>query len=412
LIEKDCSMKGVQEASTRSRLDDALAQLPALAEAIGRDAAQREARRALPFEGFTLFRASGLGAIRLPVEWGGLGGTLEDLFEVVATLAAHDSNLSHALRIHFDLTESLLLSPHSALNDVQIERVRSGALFGGASTERTTARPGEISIKLRADGEHFRVTGKKYYSTGTLFSDYARINVRDENDQDVSIIIPVTREGLKILDDWDGMGQRMTASGSLVLEDVQVFANEIAKRGYQTLAGRHGGALRQLHLVAVAAGIVRNIVSDAKHYVLEHGRIALHGLAQTPREDAVVQQVIGELAASSLAIDALVRENARTLDRSANAIRSGAKNAEALVLEGSLATAKTQFVISKLALHAAERLFEIGGASATSRQHNLDRHWRNLRTIFSHNPLLHKARVIGDYELNGTTTHLLEGRVF
>jgi hypothetical protein len=26
--------------------------------------------------------------------------------------------------------------------------------------------------------------------------------------------------------------------------------------------------------------------------------------------------------------------------------------------------------------------------------------------------LLHKARVIGDYELNGATTHLTEGRVF
>ncbi|EGD06397.1 acyl-CoA dehydrogenase, partial [Burkholderia sp. TJI49] len=52
------------------------------------------------------------------------------------------------------------------------------------------------------------------------------------------------------------------------------------------------------------------------------------------------------------------------------------------------------------------------GASATSRAHNFDRHWRNLRTIFSHNPLLHKARVIGDYTLNGVTTHLTEGRVF
>ncbi|WP_264837046.1 hypothetical protein [Burkholderia cenocepacia] len=32
--------------------------------------------------------------------------------------------------------------------------------------------------------------------------------------------------------------------------------------------------------------------------------------------------------------------------------------------------------------------------------------------IFSHNPLLHKARVVGDYVLNGVTTHLTEGRVF
>jgi len=83
-----------------------------------------------------------------------------------------------------------------------------------------------------------------------------------------------------------------------------------------------------------------------------------------------------------------------------------------LVLDGALATAKTQLAVSKIALQAAERLFEAGGASATSRKQNFDRHWRNLRTIFNHNPLLQKARVIGDYHLNGTTKHLEEGKVF
>lgn len=398
--------------AAQSRLQAALAALPALAKAIGEDAARREARRELPFDRFTLFRESGLGLLRIPVEWGGLGGSLEDLFEVIATLAAEESNVAHALRIHYDMTESLLLSPRSAFNDTQIERIREGAIFGGASTELGTSRPGEIATKLQRDGAQFRVTGKKYYSTGTAFSDYARINVQDENDENVSIVIPVSREGLTVVDDWDGMGQRMTASGSLLLDNVQVLPHEIATRGYTSLAGRHGGALRQLHLVAVAAGIVRNIVADARRYVIEYGRPVLHSPAPSAREDGFVQQVIGELAAHSLAIDSLVKQNALVLDRSANAIHSGSVNAEELVLEGALATAKTQLVVSRLALHAGERLFEVGGASATARSHNFDRHWRNLRTIFSHNPLLHKARVIGDYELNGVTTHLTEGRVF
>lgn len=68
--------------------------------------------------------------------------------------------------------------------------------------------------------------------------------------------------------------------------------------------------------------------------------------------------------------------------------------------------------MGKLAVQAGERLFDVGGASATSRKYNFDRHWRNLRTIFSHNPLLHKSRVVGDYVLNGVTTHLVEGRTF
>ncbi|CAN0625232.1 protein of unknown function [Burkholderia multivorans] len=104
-----------------ARLRAALAGLPALAEAIGKDAAQKEARRELPFEGFKLFRRSDLGVLRLPVEWGGLGGSLVDLFDVVAALAAADSNLAHALRIHYDMTETLRLSPRTPFHDVQIE---------------------------------------------------------------------------------------------------------------------------------------------------------------------------------------------------------------------------------------------------------------------------------------------------
>lgn len=393
-------------------LQDVLANLPRLAQTIGKEAAAREGRRELPFEGFDAFRRSGLGRLRLPVEWGGLGGSLVDEFEVITALAAADSNLAHALRIHYDQTEALLLSARTPFNDLQIRRVVDGAIFGGASTERGTARPGELVTALRRDGEHYRLDGRKYYATGTAFSDYARLNVLNDEGEAVVVIVPVGREGFTVLDDWDGMGQRMTASGSLVFDNLLVHADEITARGLSTLPGRHGGALRQLHLVAVAAGIVRNVVADAKHYVLEHGRPVLHSPAPSAREDAFIQQVVGTLSAHSHAIDALVRENARALDRSARAIRAGAPEAESLVLEGALATARTQIVVSKLALEAGERLFEAGGASATSRAHNFDRHWRNLRTIFSHNPLLHKARVVGDYDLNGVTTHLTEGRVF
>jgi alkylation response protein AidB-like acyl-CoA dehydrogenase len=399
-------------SNRNQNLEAALAALPELAKAIGEDAAARETRRELPFEAFALFRRSGLGKLRFPLEWGGLGGSLEDVFEVIATLAAHESNVAHALRIHYDQTEALLLSPRTPFNELQIRRVAEGAIFGGASTEAGTSRPGEITTQLRREGDHFRLTGRKYYATGTAFSDYARLNVQDEHGEAAIAVVPVRREGLSVRDDWDGMGQRMTASGSLEFDDLIVYADEVTPRVQTTLAGRHGGALRQLHLVAVAAGIVRNVVADAQRYVLKHGRPVLHSAAPSAREDAFIQQVVGELTANSHAIDALVRDNARVLERSSQAIRNGDANADALVLEGALATARTQIVVSKLALSAAERMFEAGGASATSRAHNFDRHWRNLRTIFSHNPLLHKARVIGDYALNGVTTHLTEGRVF
>ncbi|BBQ02121.1 acyl-CoA dehydrogenase (plasmid) [Burkholderia sp. SFA1] len=395
-----------------SKLSDALAALPALAEEIGVDAAQREIRRELPFAAFDAFRRSGLGALRIPVERGGLGGTLENALHVVTTLAAAESNVAHALRVHFDVVESLRLAPRTAFHDRQVSRIVEGALFGGASGEQGTARAGEIETVLRREGDHFRVTGKKYYTTGTAYADFVRTNLVDEQGKGVTAIIPVRAEGVNVLDDWDGMGQRMTASGSTMFNDVRVDASEVVEKSYGSLIGRHGGAYRQLHLVAVAAGIVRNIVADARAYVTGHGRPVMHSTAPSAREDVFIQQVVGELTALSHTIDVLVRENARTLGVSSDAILRNDPGADELVLQGALATARTQIVVGKLALQAGERLFDAGGASATSRKHNFDRHWRNLRTIFSHNPLHHKAKVVGDYVLNDVKTHLIEGRTF
>ncbi|WP_100013150.1 hypothetical protein [Lentibacillus sediminis] len=56
--------------------------------------------------------------------------------------------------------------------------------------------------------------------------------------------------------------------------------------------------------------------------------------------------------------------------------------------------------MEEFAFKAATLLFEVGGASATRQSANLDRHWRNIRTISSHNPTLYKARAIGDYHIN------------
>jgi len=393
-----------------------LARLPALAAQIAQGAAHRDRERELPFEQFQLFRESGLGALRVPVKLGGPGGTIPDYVETIVTLAAADSNVAHALRSHFNFSESLILAPGTAKARTYLSKILEGKLFGGAAAELGTARPGDIEgTRLVKQGESYRLNGKKYYATGTAFADYASFGALDESGKLVSALVPAGRAGVNILDDWDGMGQRLTASGGVDLVDVEVHPHEIGERGQSamtSLIGRHTSALRQLHLIACVNGIVRNILSDAIAYVRKHARTTRHAEAAKAVDDAFVQQVTGELAAIVFAVDAIIAEAARVMGRAADALVAEASDAEELVLEGALATAKTQLVVSKLALHTAERLFEIGGASATARSHNFDRHWRNLRTIFSHNPLLHKARVIGDYELNGVTTHLTEGRVF
>ncbi len=396
----------------RSR-EELLSRIPALVAEIAKGASQRDLDRELPFEAFRLFRESGLSALRVPVALGGPGGSVVDYIELIAAIGAADSNVAHALRSHFNYVENVILSEPTQRDAGAIELILAGKLFGGAHTEQGTARPGQVTTTIVRQGDSFRLNGRKWYATGTAFADFASFSALDEAGQVVGVLLPVDRLGIQILDDWDGMGQRLTASGGVILDNVEVFPHEFARRSLENLVGRHCSTLRQLHLAASAGGAVRNVLADGLDYVRKQARSAAHSTAETAREDHFVQQVIGEIAANSLAIDALLAEGARALDHTVTAFAKGDEaEIEASLVASALTTARVQIVLGQLGPRTAERMFELGGGSVTSRKYNFDRHWRNIRTVLNHNPLLHKSRVVGDYLLNGTTTHLKEGKVF
>lgn len=391
--------------------EELLAKVPALVAEIARDAARRDLERELPFEAFRLFKESGLGTLRIPEVLGGPGGSAVDYIEVVTAIGSADSNVAHALRSHFNFTEALLLDPDAPRAREHLAHILAGKLFGGAHTEQGGKKPGEINTILsrHSDGT-YRLDGRKWYATGTAYADFASFSARTEDGEFVSVLVPVERKGVTILDDWDGMGQRLTASGGVLLEDVEVFEHELAPRALDGLIGRHTSTLRQLHLVAAVAGSVRAIFREGQDYVKKQARAAQHSPAPSAREDHFVQKTVGDIAAASFAIDTLILEAARALDRSVEAFALG--DPEPALLESALTTARVQVVTAQLALKAADDMFELGGGSATSRKYNFDRHWRNIRTVLNHNPLLHKSRIIGDFYLNGVTTHLEEGKVF
>ena len=405
--------KSIVSSTTRVSREELLARVPALVVEIAKGAAQRDRERELPFEAFQLFRKSGLSTLRVPVALGGPGGSVADYIELIAAIGSADSNVAHALRSHFNYVENLILSDLSQRDAGAIDLVLAGKLFAGAHTEQGTARPGEVTTTIARQGDSWRLSGRKWYATGTAFADFASFSAVSEDGKIVGVLLPVDRPGIQILDDWDGMGQRLTASGGVILDNVEVFAHEFARRSLENLVGRHCSTLRQLHLAASAAGAVRNVLSDGVDYVRRQARSAAHSTSETARQDPFVQQVIGEIAANSLAIDALIAEGARALDHTVAAFAGGDETEiEASLIASSLTTARVQIVLGQLGPRSAERMFELGGGSVTSRKYNFDRHWRNIRTVLNHNPLLHKSRIVGDYLLNGTKTHLLEGKVF
>lgn len=373
--------------------------IEALLPAIGVGAAQRERERQLPFDAIAQLAAAGVYTVRIPRRHGGPGGQVRDAIALLLKIAAVDSNIAQALRPGFAFIEGLLAS---TADDAEAERQRwfgrylEGAVLGNAGWELGGAN-GAIAARLVREGDHYRATGSKFYSTGALFADWVSAVALDEQDQPVSFILPRDREGLELVDDFDAMGQRLTASGTTRLHNVRVEASELRTRTVEEGKRTIVTPFLQLFLGTVLAGIARNALDDASRFARDHARPIKHSSATRSVDDPYVELSVGDIAARAYGAEALVLHAADSLDQA-----WAAGLPDSAVERAAVQVAQTQYLVAELALKAAETVFDVGGASTTGRAHNLDRHWRNARTVANHNPRHWKAAVVGAWQLKGT----------
>jgi alkylation response protein AidB-like acyl-CoA dehydrogenase len=379
--------------------------LQTLFDAIAEAAAQRDHYRTLPFAQIDLIRSARLGAVRVPAEAGGGGATHRDAFEVVIRLAEAEANVAHILRNHFSFVEIYTREPGVPQTETWRKLIADGAIIGLASAELESTQVGAVKLATTitpAPGGGYRLNGTKYYSTGTIFSDYVLVRATGPEDRGVSLLIPVKRDGIEIIDDWDGMGQRLTGTGTTRFTDVAVREDEVVFDTSGIAYGRpYYNTQAQLYLTAVNAGIIRATLRDAVALVRRRGRTFYY--APTPRaaDDPILQQVVGQIASNAFAAETVVLAAADALERASLAREAGTPS-EALDAEAALRASQAKILVDELAIKSGGLLFDVGGASATKRETNLDRHWRNARTLASHNPASYKARAIGDLEINGT----------
>ncbi|WP_374414794.1 acyl-CoA dehydrogenase family protein [Novosphingobium colocasiae] len=367
---------------------------------IAESAVSREIERRLPHEEVNWLREAGFGAIRIPVAEGGSGATIAQLFRLLVELGEADSNLVQILRAHFAFVEIRLNDDDPDVRRKWFERIVAGNLVGAAMAERTSAT--ETTLDLVREGDRYRLNGRKYYCTGTLYADWVSAAAKD-GDARVSVLVPTDAPGVSRIDDWDGFGQRLTGSGSTVFENVQVDEEQILRRfnpGEFRADSYITAFYQQFHLAALA-GIARAVRRDAVAFVQTKTRTFGVPGHTDPRNDPLVQRVVGKIASQAFAAEAIVESASAALDEAYASYLAGDPE-DALYLEADRRAYQGQQVLVHLVPEIASLLFEVGGSSATQEGRRLDRHWRNARTLGSHNPAILRERVLGDHFLNGT----------
>ncbi|MGV9253766.1 SfnB family sulfur acquisition oxidoreductase [Streptomyces sp. NPDC003697] len=362
-----------------------------------KEAAERDAARRLPHAEMERLSASGLLAVSVPAEFGGADVRAETLAEVFRLLAAADASLAQIPQGHFVYVNVLRRQGTHEQQKFFFEEVLRGKRFGNAQSEAGTKHVQDIRTRLarRPDGSYV-LDGMKHYSTGALFAHWIPVLARADDDTLRVAYVPCDAPGLTVVDDWDGMGQRTTASGTVRLESVPVPADRVVPHHLTFQGPQLHGAVAQLLHAAIDAGIASGALAEAVDFVRTKSRPWFESGFETAAEDPLLVQRFGELDLRVRAAQALLREAARTVDAARDDLTDDS------AAEASIAVAAAKVTAAEAAVEVGSALFEVAGTRAALDSLGLHRHWRDARTHTLHDPARWKVQHIGRYLLNGT----------
>ncbi len=382
---------------------EALDRTRTLAADFALTAGDRDRDRRLPGPELDELSASGVLAAGVPLRFGGAEVPVSTLVEIFRILAAADASLAQIPHSHFVFLDALRLQGTEDQQRRFFAEALAGKRFANAQSERGGKTVSDDSTTLRCDGDAgFRLNGEKFYCTGALFAHWlvvrAVVDGADVGGRPGKSLAYIRRDspGVTVEDDWDAMGQRTTASGTVRLDDVVVPASDVVP--YSAIFDRpstYGSRAQVLH-AALDAGIARGAL-DAARDVVARARPWFESGADRAADDPLLVQDAGELEIAVRGAEALLRDAASEIDDAEQAGPDDHNTARA-----SVATAVAKVACARASTLAASTLFELGGTRAAAAGPNLSRFWRDARTHTLHDPSRWKVQHVGRWVLDGT----------
>jgi alkylation response protein AidB-like acyl-CoA dehydrogenase len=220
---------------------------------------------------------------------------------------------------------------------------------------------------IKVDGG-YRVSGRKQFASQSNFGDVlSTMFVYEDPEQGrrvLNMAVPVRAEGVTVLDNWDTLGMRGTASNDVVLEDVFVPEDKV-------VANRPYGVVDPP--LQVIASIAMPIISGVYLGVAEAAYEAAVPVARRKAEDPIVQRQVGLMAhrlkVASWALDGAIDEVGDDPDPSVQRF-------------AAVMTAKREIALA--GIEVCDIALEVGGGPAFFRGSTLERCYRDIRAAKFH----------------------------
>ncbi len=368
-----------------------------VAGTLAADALARDRANAQPFAEVQLLREAGLLELLVPAEFGGAGGHFETAFEVIRILAAADGSISQLLAYHYINQSSIAFyAPAEAQAAWWRRTVEERWLWGDS------VNPVDPTLMLTEEGAGYRLNGAKRFSTGSGVGEVIVVNAQVEGTGELlAFVVPREAEGLRIVDDWDYLGQRLSASNSLEYRNVRIEPSDVLGPVTDEPVSTLLTPGIQLAFANFYLGIAEGALARGRQILLGRTNAWFLSQAETYSQDVVFQRTVGELKARTAAVAALAEKLGRRFDQVLGGAVSQPQRAELAV-----AIAELKVVASEAGVEVANRIFEVTGSSSTRSDVGLDLFWRNVRTHSLHDPVDYKKIEVGAYFLRGESQPL------
>ena len=363
--------------TTASFLDRA----SAVGQAIAPHAERHDREGTFVTEAVDALRDAGLLHMGVPVDLGGGGATIADIAAVQRELGRHCGSTALASAMHQHVVAFTAWRYRRGLPGAEatLRRVVDEGIVlvstGGA--DQTHPR-GEA---VRVEGG-YRVSGRKVFCSqspaGAAMSTMFAYDDPEQGLRVLNMAVPLSAEGVTVLDDWDVLGMRGTGSNSVVVDDVFVPEDKV-------LANRPHGVIDGP--LQVIFSIAFPIITAAYLGVAEAAYAAAVQSAGARRDDVLVQRQIGLMA------DRL-RVAGWALDGAIAAVGDDPQPSMDLVAD--VMAAKREVALA--GIEVCDLAMDVAGGGAFSKGTVIERCYRDIRAIKCHplsleRTLVHAGRV-------------------
>ena len=388
-------------AETPTTSAEWIARAEKVSDILARDAVERDRVGAAPYAEVQLLKDSGLVTLLGPTEFGGGGQRWETAYHVVRVIARGDGSIGQLLGYHYLWAWAVrLVGTEPQIGAVEELYTSNNFLFGGAVNPRDT----DLTIVDR--GETLVYNGVKSFSTGGRATDLTVLEgIIEGTATHVFAIVPTAQDGIVFRGDWDNLGQRLTDSGSVEINDVEVdwagAAGFVDKEFQPLVYNTLNFPALEIVFANFYVGIARGALDTAAEYTRTRTRPWPYGgdNKELATDEWYLREGYGDLQAKLWAAEALVDQ----VNRESDAVLHDARENLTEQARGDLAVriAAAKLRAADVALEIGTRVFELTGARATSNSVGLDIFWRNVRTHTLHDPVAYKRREVGGYVLTG-----------